>query len=225
MKQIRSSVVNFIKKNWSTSFNNRIVYKTVGFFCICTELFPDNRLSSFRNFLPEHLILEGQGELSFFEKSYPSRYKIVTEGKFMFFKKKFKFVWFLIIETGFYPSITDIFETMNTLIQKRPNYSESCIKVKTSRGTQNEIYLAKEGSGLAFFRADVRHIFSSNVGNEFGVILRGKGPHTTEFVSDVVRIHTFRMSTYLIEYNIVGDTKTSFLRCFFSIQSSKLETL
>ena len=40
-----------------------------------------------------------------------------------------------------------------------------------------EIYLANERSGLAFFSTDLGHIFRSNVGNDFGVILRDKGPH------------------------------------------------
>ena len=35
------------------------------------ELFPDNTLSSFRNFLPEQLNLEGQWEVAISEKSQP----------------------------------------------------------------------------------------------------------------------------------------------------------
>ena len=51
-----------------------------------------------------------------------------------------------------------------------------------SRWTQkHEIYLAKEGSGLAFFSMGLGHIFGSNVVNEFEVMLRGKGPHKPKF--------------------------------------------
>ena len=72
-------------------------------------------------------------------------------------------------------------ENLNTLIQERHNHSENCITVKASRRTQKiEIYLTNEESGLAFFSMDLGHIFGSNVGNEFGVILRGKGPHKPE---------------------------------------------
>ena len=96
---------------------------------------------------------------------------------------------------------------MNTLIQERHNHSENCITVKVSRRTQKvEIYLANEGSGLAFFSTDLGHIFGSNVGNEFGVMLRGKGPHKPELAYDIVRIHSLMIYTDLIEYNIVGDT-------------------
>ena len=58
-----------------------------------------------------------------------------------------------------------------------------------SRRTQNvEIYLANERSGLAFFNTDLGHFFGSNAGIEFGIMLRGKGPHKPNFASDIVRI-------------------------------------
>ena len=180
------------------------------------QLFPDNTISSFTNFLPEQLNLNGQWEIAVSEVSYPSMYQNVTEGKFMFFDKKLsKSSDFYYLEPGLYPSITDIVEAMNILIQGRHNHSEKCIKVRVSRKTQKvEIHLANEASGLAFFSTDLGHIFGSNVGIEFGVMLRGKGPHKPEFAYDIVRIHSLLIYTDLIEYNIVGDTKAPFLRCF-----------
>ena len=84
-----------------------------------------------------------------------------------------------------------------------------------TRKTQKvEICLANEASGLAFFSTDLGHIFGSNVGNEFGAMLRGKGPHKPEFAYDIVRTHSIMIYTDLIEYNIVGDTKAPLLRCF-----------
>ena len=45
---------------------------------------------------------------------------------------------------------------MNILIQEGHNHSENCIEVQVSRRTQKvEIYLANEGSGLAFFSTDL----------------------------------------------------------------------
>ena len=141
----------------------------------------------------------------------------------MFFDRKFsKSSEFYYLEPGLYPSITDIVEAMNNLIQERHNHSENCIKVKVSRRTQKvEIYLAKEGSGLAFFRTDLGQISGSNVGNEFGVMLRGKGPHKPEFAYDIVRIHSLMIYTDMIEYNNVGDTKTPLLRCFLFVSELK----
>ena len=52
------------------------------------QLFPDNTLRSFRNFLPEQLNLEGQWEVAILEISYPSMYQNVTEGKLVFFGTK-----------------------------------------------------------------------------------------------------------------------------------------
>ena len=180
------------------------------------QLFPDNTLSSFTNFLPEQLNLEGQWEVAISEISYPSMYENVTEGKFMFFDKKLsKSSEFYYLEPGFYSPITFFVEAMNILIQEGHNHSENCIKVKVSRVTQKvKIYLANEASGLAFFSTDLGHIFGSNVGHEFGVMLRGKGPHKPEFVYGIVRIHSLKIYTDLIEYIIVGDRKAPLLRCF-----------
>ena len=111
---------------------------------------------------------------------------------------------------------------MNILIEERHNHTGNCIKVKVFRRTQKvEIYLAKDGSGLAFFSTDLEHIFGSIVGNEFGVMLRGKGPHKPEFAYNSVRIHSLMIYTDLIEYNILGDTKAPLLRCFPFISKLK----
>ena len=115
----------------------------------------------------------------------------------MFFGKKLsKSSEFYYPEPGLYPSITDSVDAMKTLIQERHNHSENCMTVKVSRRTQKvEIYLANEVSGLAYFSTDLGHIFGSNVGNIFGVMLRGKGPHKPVFVYDIVRIHSLMIYT------------------------------
>ena len=137
----------------------------------------------------------------------------------MFFdKKSSKSSEFYYLEAGLYPSITDIVEAMNILIQERHNHIENCIKVKVSRRTQKvKIYLASEGSSLTFFSTDLGHIFESNVGFEFGVMLRGIGPHKPKFAYDLVRIHSLMKYTDLIAYNIVRNTKAPLLRCFLFI--------
>ena len=71
------------------------------------------------------------------------------------------------------------------------------------------------------FSTDVGRIFGSNVVNEFGVMLRGKGPHKPELAYDIVRIHSLMIYTDLIEYNIVGDTEAPLLRCFHFIWKLK----
>ena len=142
------------------------------------EMFPDNTLSSFTNFLAEQVYLEGQWEVAISQISYPSMYQKITEGKFKFFDKKLsKSTSTSSIEPGLYTSITDVVEAMNTLIQERNNHNETCITVKVSRRTKKVvIMLANDNSGLAFCSTDLGHIFGNNVSNEFGVLMIGKGP-------------------------------------------------
>ena len=180
------------------------------------ELFPNNTLSSFTNFLPEQVNLEGQWEVAISEISYPSMYQNITQGKFKFFHQKLsKTTSTYNLEPGLYTSITDIVESTNMLIQERNNHNETCITVKVSRKTQKYvILLANDTSGLAFCSTDLGHIFGNNVGNKFGVLMIGKGPHEPGFAYDIVRIHSLMIYSDLVEYSIVGDTKAPSLRCF-----------
>ena len=81
--------------------------------------------------------------------------------------------------------------------------------------------LAKDSSGLAFCSTDLGHIFDNNVGNEFGVLMIGKGPHEPEFAYNIVRIHSLMIYSDIVEYNVVGDTKAPLLRCFLFISKLK----
>ena len=145
-----------------------------------------------------------------------SMYQNITQGKFKFFDEKLsKSTSTCNLEPGLYTSITKILEAMNTLIQEKNNHNENFITVKVSRRTQKfVIMLANDTSGLAFCNTDLGHIFGNNVGNEFGVLMIRKGPPEPEFACDTVRIHSLMIYSNLVEYNIVGDTKTPLLRCF-----------
>ena len=128
------------------SFTIELVFNASG------ELFPNNTLSSFTNFLPEHVNLEGQWEVAISEIPYPSMYQSITERKFTFFDEKLsKSTSTYNLEPGLYTSITDIVEAMNTLIQEKNNHHETCITVKVLRkGQKVVILLAKDTSGFAF---------------------------------------------------------------------------
>ena len=148
-------------------------------FDVSGELFPNNTLSSFTNFLPEQLNLEGQREVALSEISYPSLYQNITGGKLKCFDEKLsKSTSTYNLEPVLYTSITDVVEAMKMLIQEKNNGNETCITVKVSRRTQKfVIMLANYTSSLAFCSKDLGHIFGNNVGNEFGVLMTGKGPH------------------------------------------------
>ena len=165
------------------------------------ELFPDNTLGSFTNFLPEQVNLEVQWEVAISELSYPSMYQKIPEGYFMFFDKKFvKSTSTYNLEPGLYTSITDIVAALNTLIQDRNNHNETCITVKFSRRTQKVVILIANGSsGFAFCSIDLGHICGNNMVNHFGVLMKGIAPHEPQIAYDIVCIHSLMMYSDLVE--------------------------
>ena len=150
-------------------------------------------------------------------------YQNITEGYFKLFDEKLsKSTSTYNLEPGLYTSITDIVEAMNTLIQERINHNETCITVKVSRRSQKVvIMLDNDSSGLAFCSTDLGHIFGNNVGNQFGVLIKRKGPYEPQFAYDIVGIHSLMIYSDLVGYNIVGNTKTPLLRCFPLISKLK----
>ena len=150
-------------------------------------------------------------------------YQNKTEGCFKFFDEKLsKSTSTYNLEPGLYTSITDIVEAMNTLIQERNNHNETCITVKVSRRSQKVVIIfANDTSSLAFWSTDLGRIFGNNVGNQFRVLMKGKGPHEPQFAYDIVRIHSLMIYSDLVEYSIVGDAKAPLLRCFLFISKLK----
>ena len=113
------------------------------------ELIPDNTLSSFKNFLPEQVNLEGQWEVAISEISYPSMYQNIKEGKFKFFDEKLsKSTSTYNLEPGLYTSITDIVKAMNMLIQEKNNHNETCITVKLPRRRQKVVIMLANDTSL-----------------------------------------------------------------------------
>ena len=150
-------------------------------------------------------------------------YQNITEGGFKFFDEKVsKSKSTYNLEPGLYTSITDIVEAMNTLVQEKNNHNETCITVKVSRRSQKVvIILANDTSGLAFCSTDLGHIFGNNVGNQFGILMKRKGPREPQFAYDIVRINSLMIYSDLIEYSIVEGTKAPSLRCFSFISKLK----
>ena len=223
---MRISALNFIRKSWSESFNNGIVYNRVGFKCICT-FFSASTLSSFTNFLPKQLNLDGQWEVATSEISYPSIHQNVIGGKFMFFDKKLsKSSECHYLEPGLYPfHYVFCWSHEHSHLRKTQSQRKLYHRWSVSRNAKSWDLPGKCRIGSSILSTDLEHFFGGNIGNEFGVMLRGKGPHKTKSASDIVRIHCLMMYTDLIEYNIVGDTKAPLLRCFLFFRSLSLETL
>ena len=84
-----------------------------------------------------------------------------------------------------------------------------------------KVYLANEESSLAIFSTDLRHIFGGAVRNDLGILVRAKGSHEPTFAYDIVRILSLMIYIDIVEYKVVGDTKTPLLRCFPFISKLK----
>ena len=188
-----------------------------------SQVFPNKTLSSFTNFLPQQMKLDGQWEVAISETPYPSIYQNVTGGKFMIYDEKLsKTTEAYYLDPGLYSSITDIVEAMNTLIQERNNHIVTCITIKNSRVTQKvKVYLAKEKSSLAIFSTNWGHKFGGDVRTDLGILMRGREPHEPTFAYDIFRIHSLMVYADIVEYNIVGDTKVPLVRCFPFISKLK----
>lgn len=187
------------------------------------QLFPNNSLSSFTNFLPEQVNLKGKWEVAISEISYPTMYQNVTDGKFLFTDTTSKVEYDNLedrlrpyeLPPGLYPSLADIFQKMNELIAIRERSKEFQITFKLDRITQKlEIFLPKKSSQLILYSADLVHIFGCDLRDaRMGLWMAGKGPHNPKYEYDILRIHSFMIYTDIIEYNIVGDAKAPLLRC------------
>ena len=173
-----------------------------------SELFPDNTLSSFTNFLPEQVNLEGQWEVAVSKISCPSTYQNVTKGKFLFHDNELsKTKDYYYLEPGLYHSFIDIVEAMNSLIQNRNSHNTTCIGLKVDRRSQKVTFsLVNDKSSLVISSIDLGHIFGGDVHNDWGILMLGKGPHKPLFAYDIVRLHSIMIYTDIVEYNIVGDT-------------------
>ena len=181
-------------------------------------------MSSFTNFLPEKVNLEGPWEVAVSKILYPSMYQNVTEGNFLFHDNELsKTIDYYYLEPGLYHSNTDIVEAMNSLIQNRNNHSKTCIGVKVDRIIQKKIafWLVNDESKLVISSIDLGHIFGCDVRNDRGILMFSKGPHKPLFAYDIVRIHSLIIDTDIVEYNLVGETKAPLLRCFPIISNVK----
>ena len=199
---MRLSAVNCITKSWSTLFKNGIVYNRVVLNCICATVSRQYNQLFYNFFYQSNWIWKVNGRLQF--QKYPTHQctKMSRRESLYFLTRNFQSRQNSTIWTLIFSLPLQILLKPGTLWfknEERHNHIENCITIKVCRRTQKvEIYLANEGSGLAFFSTDLGHIFRRNVGNEFGVMLREKGPHKPEFAYDIVRIHSLMIHTDMI---------------------------
>ena len=62
--------------------------------------------------------------------------------------------------------------------------------------------------------ANLSHNFGCDLKqNQTGVRMKQKGPHYPQYTYDIIRIHSLLIYSDIIEYIIIGDTKTPLLWC------------
>ena len=84
------------------------------------------------------------------------------------------------------------------------------------------VHLPESQSVFIIQSADLSHIFGCDLEqNQTGVIMKGKSPHYPQYSYDIIRLHSLMIYSDIIEYNIVGDTKTPLLRCIPFISKVK----
>ena len=188
MNKSRFSAVNCIRKSWPQSFKNKIINNRVGFKSICAVVSRQYTELFYKFFYQSNWIWKVNGRLQI--QKYPTHQStkmLLRENICFFDKKPWKSSEFYYQEPSLYSFITATVEAMNTLIQERHNQKDnfvSSITVNVSRRTQEvETYIANERSGLAFISTDLGHIFESRVRNEFGVMLKGKGPQNQNLLT------------------------------------------
>ena len=86
-------------------------------------------------------------------------YQNATEGKFMLFDEKLsKTTEPYSLAAGLYSFLTDIVETISTLVQEKNNHNDTCIRTKVLVTQKTKTYLANEESSLTICRRDLEEM-------------------------------------------------------------------
>lgn len=194
-----------------------------------STIYPNNTISSFTNFLPEQIELSGEWEVALMEISYPTQYFNVTEGSLWFSLIDFqihtsseKHTYFpknVILESGLYVSIDDIFISINKILiewmhdlylfepQSQFKPEDWSIKWEIDKRFRLKITLP-EHIVLGDVSSDIHSIFG------LGSPRMDTTNPTIVFPMDLVRIHSAMIYTDFIEHGVVGDIKAPMLRSF-----------
>ena len=125
------------------------------------DCYPNNTLSSFTNFLPEQINLEGEWGLQL-QTILSFLVPDITEGKFFYLDEappNTKPSDYYTLDPGLYPSISDIVNEMKKKVQEREKYEKTPIRLHVNKITQRiSLSLPNENSLLVMFSADLCHV-------------------------------------------------------------------
>ncbi len=176
------------------------------------NLYPDNTLASFSNFLPEQFNLDGDWEVALLEISYPALYHNITDGRFRYRENANEDGSCVCrIPAGLYHSLTDILRAMQDAVKTvNPHRSVNFTWNVVSRNQSLTINLPNSSSILNIIGSDLAHI----LGFPSSFLLFGEGPHESMYPIDILRYHSVMVYADIIEHGIIGDTRAPVLRCF-----------
>ena len=111
----------------------------------------------------------------------------------------------------------------NSKTYRRKKKQQNQIYVSVDKITQQiAIHLPEDQSVLIIQIADLSHVFGYDLEqNQTGVIMKGKGLHYPQYSYDIIKTHSLMIYSDIMEYKIVGDTKTPLLRCIPFISKVK----
>lgn len=185
------------------------------------NIFPNNTLSSFTNFLPDQLNFEGEWEVALLEITYPSMYNNVTYGSFWYSKvdnKKsndfntviVKDLNMFTIESGHYKTLESIVRSIDESI-----FEKTKSKSVNVRGYTQEVSRKMQ---LHLYPDSTQLFLSENLSNLFGfpknTWLKAEPFNVGIYPLDIMNIHSVMVYTDIVEYSSIGDIKAPILRCF-----------
>ena len=192
------------------------------------DVYPENSLSSFTNFLPEQINLgEDEWEVALMEIGYPAWYNSVTEGHLRYKPDTSQKGFYDInLPKGLYRSINQVMYEINRQMGRLATENENCPaveleydnfsgKIRFLWNREGEEYpWNKDGEK----RSGYIHIASRDLASILGfqdvTLISSSKTFEAPFPADIQRIHSIMIYTDLIEHSIIGNAKAPILRCF-----------
>ena len=184
------------------------------------DVYPNNTVSSFVNFFPENIEMNGDWEVALMELCIPARWLNVTDGQFILInndayvnekqnsllpEEEFRRLMTLTLPCGLYESYDDIRKAMNHLAQKE-GYN----------ATIDDIFPLINGRLSISKSVNARFELRSNdLSQIFGLKTNFYRPNQNIvpiYPHDLTRFHTILVYADIIHHDVVGDVKVPLLR-------------
>ena len=201
------------------------------------DVYPENSLSSFSNFLPEQISLgDDPWEVGLMEIGYPAWYNNITEGLLRYKPdSKQKGFYEIRLRKGLYRSIHEIIYEIGNEMKQLSKDNKNCPAVDFVYDEfSGKINLKWNRDGDQYWWNNVEktdiiddenkpsqgfiHIASSDIASILGfphvTVISSEKVTEAPLAADIQRIHSIMIYTDLIEHSIIGNAKAPILRCF-----------